>query len=120
MNTSIIICQEPETSPHPPILVEKEVYCGECHSLHELEKCPLCGSWISFTYGMGNYAVCDSEMCNWVYDLAIQGCMGWYIQDNFISLEHYKESDKFPIRCEVHDCHAWECFNGDEYNEIKN
>lgn len=74
MSITIHLCgaDSPQPDFPPPVLVEEEVYCGECHQLHELEKCPLCGSWIAFGYGImfggiGSYAFCDSDDdCEWV------------------------------------------------------
>lgn len=111
MAMNVIICTVPTTySRLPPIMVEEDHDCDECGSTHELEKCPLCGSWISFNYGMGSYAYCNNEECDWRYET---GCGGWIIQDSFTSEKHYKESERYPIHCNVHDCHAWICFNGD-------
>ena len=113
--TSIIICgiSKPTTDQKPPILVEKEVFCGECHQLHELEKCPECGAWIEIWHDPMSYLTnkyCLKE-CGWHYSYR-EGCMGNFIGEMFISKEQYEASDEYPFHCDVHDCHAWVCFEG--------
>jgi len=111
----IIICtiQKPQANQKPPVLIESEVYCAECHSIHELEKCPECDSWIDVWYDPMSFLTnkaCGSE-CGWSYSER-EGCMSWFINDMFTSREHYESSDEYPLHCEVHNCHAWECFAG--------
>lgn len=115
MTVNVIMCgvSNPPKNQKPPILVEEEVYCGECHHLHELEKCPECGSWIEVWYDYMSHLTnktCIKE-CGWSYSVR-EGCMGNFIDDMFISKEQYESSNYYPLKCEVHDCHAWECFAG--------
>lgn len=69
----IMLCGAGEIPNNPPpILVEEEVYCGECHNIHDLERCPWCNYWIGMGYGiipggMGSYKFCLNDDCDWVY-----------------------------------------------------
>jgi len=108
-NITAIVCSTPSTySKVPPIMVEKDKFCEECNSVHDFEKCPLCGSWIGFNYGMGNYAFCENVECDWRYET---GCGGNFIEEYFISAQQYLDSDRYPIHCNPHDRDAWECFD---------
>jgi hypothetical protein len=61
----------------PPILVEKDRLCEECGSIHDIEKCPLCGSFIHIGYGfmgggLGTYYTCGFDEftgCPWMYKI---------------------------------------------------
>lgn len=55
----------------PPIFVDTRL-CDECSSVHDFEKCPLCGSWIDVSYGfvfggLGTYYVCQRLLCPWFF-----------------------------------------------------
>lgn len=56
----------------PPILVEKNKDCQECGRVHDIEVCPLCGSFIFLGFGflgggLGEYKICDADTCPWIY-----------------------------------------------------
>ena len=53
-------------------MVEKNADCPDCGQVHDLEKCPKCGSWIGHGYGlmgggMGAYKFCNSDECDWFW-----------------------------------------------------
>jgi hypothetical protein len=55
-----------------PILVEKDADCPDCGSVHDLEKCPKCGAWITHGFGLmgggfGPYKFCNNEQCDWFW-----------------------------------------------------
>jgi len=55
-----------------PIMVEENHDCKECGKVHDIEKCPKCGSCIDVGYGlvgggMGSYKACMNEECDWFY-----------------------------------------------------
>jgi hypothetical protein len=57
----------------PPILKEKNANCEDCGEVHDIELCPLCGSFIYISFGFvgggfGQYYICDGEKdCPWIY-----------------------------------------------------
>ena len=56
----------------PPVLIEKDHDCQECGTVHDMEACPKCGSWISVGFGLtgggfGLYKYCNNEKCDWFY-----------------------------------------------------
>ncbi len=56
----------------PPVLVLLDANCIDCGSVHDIEKCPDCGSWIEFGYGLagggcGSYKYCTNESCHWMW-----------------------------------------------------
>ncbi len=70
--SGLIVCGvEPEIKMgEPAILVETDADCQECGRVHDMEKCPKCGSWIDEGYGlafggMGHYKSCLNEKCDW-------------------------------------------------------
>lgn len=112
MNSVIMCGPGPTTfSNLPPIIVEEDVYCKDCGTNHEMEKCPLCGSWVDFNIGLGaHHQFCRNSECDWRFML---GCGGNFIEEYFISDEQYRESEFFPIHCNAHNRDAWICFNGE-------
>jgi len=60
-----------DTVAYPPaILVEKDADCDECGTVHDIEVCPLCKSYIQLGYGlmfggMGAFSFCLNDDCNW-------------------------------------------------------
>jgi hypothetical protein len=76
MSDVIIAClalrKSPGTYGTPPILVEKDAQCPDCSQRHDMEKCPKCGSWIGFGFGLmgggyGPYKFCQADNCNWLW-----------------------------------------------------
>lgn len=66
-----IICGVKRPMGAPPVLVERDAWCEDCHSRHDMEKCPQCGSWISIGYGLmygyyGEYKDC-MNFCGWFF-----------------------------------------------------
>jgi hypothetical protein len=67
------ICITPVEIPgvygEPPVMVDPARLCDECGHVHEFEKCPKCGSWIS-PYMIGaNYLMvqCLNDKCDWTH-----------------------------------------------------
>jgi hypothetical protein len=56
----------------PPILTDKDKLCEECGSVHDIEVCPKCHSFITLGYGLmfggiGEYKFCNNEACDWFW-----------------------------------------------------
>ena len=55
----------------PPTLVERDIFCEECKSIHDIEVCPDCGAYITIGFGLlgggfGLYKFCNNE-CGWFW-----------------------------------------------------
>lgn len=55
-----------------PDPVSRDTDCAECGQRHDIEKCPICGSWIEHGFGLagggfGAYKYCPSDGCGWIW-----------------------------------------------------
>ena len=61
-----------------PLLHAKDVDCGDCGQVHDLEKCPKCGAWIEHGFGLmfggfGPYKFCRNDACDWFWKRESEG-----------------------------------------------
>lgn len=71
---TLIVCGagglKPGENGTPPIMVEEDRWCEDCHYRHEFEMCPICWSWIDMIFGImpagyGEHKYCQNVKCSW-------------------------------------------------------